>query len=70
MSHDPILVLSVYAINVKVKFTPLRSHVYVVQSLFRPLLVSVLKASTILTVNIGLPPNFFSVVSKEVGMSI
>ena len=70
MSHDPILVLSVYTINVKIKFTPLRSHVYVVQSLFCPLLVSVLKAPIILTVNTALPPNFFSVVSEEVGMSI
>ena len=70
MSHDPILVLSVYTINGKIKFTPLRSHVYAVQSLFCPLLVSVLKALIILPVNTALSPNFFSVVSKEVGMSI
>ena len=61
---DPISVVSpVDAVNVNVKFTPLRSRVHVVKSLFRPLRVSVLKTSTIFTVNTVAPPNVCNVVS-------
>ena len=49
-------------VNVNAKFTPLRSRVHVVKYHFRPLRVSVLKTSTIFTVNTS-PLNVCNVVS-------
>ena len=64
LSRDPISVVSpADVVNVNVKFTPLRSRVLVVKSYFRPLSVSVLKASTIFTVNTASPPNVCNVVN-------
>ena len=65
LSRDPISVVSpVDVVNVNVKFTPLRSCVHVVKSLFRSLCVFVLKTPSIFTVNTVLPPNACNVVSR------
>ena len=64
LSHDHNDASPVDAINVKLKFTPLRSLVSVVQSPFRYQRVSVLKGPLIFIVNTGLPPNVCNVVSR------
>ena len=65
MLHHPNPVVSpVDVVNLNVRFTPLRSRIYVVKLLFYLLRVYVLKTPTIFIVNTGLPPNVCNVASS------